>query len=61
MEKNHQNTIATSTGIGFLATLSGAIAGILLKDLALWLSIGVGSGMVLGALIWWMRKRKAKG
>ena len=36
----------------------GVIIGIVKKDVALWLSIGVGAGMSLGIIFGWLTEKK---
>lgn len=51
-EKKNRNNLALGTGLGFaIGALFGAITGIFEHDIALWLSVGIGSGITIGAAI----------
>jgi uncharacterized membrane protein YoaK (UPF0700 family) len=47
-----------SAGI-FLGAVAGLIAGIQFKDIAMWLSIGVGSGMLAATVVLLWRQRRS--
>jgi len=56
-----ENKLALSISLGFvIGAFAGVILGLLSTDPALWLSVGVGIGLVFGSLagLYIMRKRR---
>lgn len=54
-----KNKMLIGLTIGFaLGAILGVMIGIVKKDIALWLSIGVGAGMSLGIIFGWLSEKK---
>lgn len=51
----------TGLSAGFaIGAILGMLIGIFKRDIALWLSIGIGTGMSIGVIFGWLSERKSE-